>query len=464
MSEQQKTIKEAFTFTGKGLHTGLETTLTVKPAPVDFGRKFCRIDLDDKPIIPALAENVVDTSRSTVVGLKDVKVSTIEHLMSALYAMGIDNALIEVTGPEVPILNGSSKPYIDEIKRVGIEEQDAPKNYFVVKEKMSYKDPETGVEIVAYPDDEFSIDVKVGYNSPFLKNQYATFASSGDYEKEVSPARTFCFFREIEFLAKNNLIKGGDIDNAIVIVDHDVNQEEIDRIADLFNHHDIKVDKKGILNNVELNFDNEPARHKLLDLIGDLALCGQQIKGRIIATHPGHKANTEFSKLIRQIIKKNKGKILPPADVDIYSTPVVDSEGIKKRLPHRYPMLLVDKILKLTETQVVGVKNVTANEEFFNGHFPRQAVMPGVLQIEAMAQCGGILVLGTVPDPENYLTYFLTIDKVKFRDQVKPGDILLFNLELITPIRRGIANMRAQAFVGDKLVAEGELMAQIIKK
>lgn len=463
MSELQKTLKDSFSVKGKGLHTGIETILTIKPAPADFGYKFCRVDLENKPIIPALAEYVVDTSRSTVLGINDAKVSTIEHALSALYALGIDNALLEINGPELPILNGSAKPYIDEIKKVGIVEQDIEKNYFLIKEKYTYTDTNKGIEIIAYPDDNFTLDVKIGYNSPYLNNQYASFSITDDYEKEISPARTFCFFREIEFLAKNNLIKGGDIDNAIVIVDHNVTQEEISRIANLFGHHDIKVEKQGVLNNIELNFENEPARHKLLDLIGDLALIGQPIKGRIIATHPGHKANSEFAGIIRQVIKKQKGKVNAP-EIDIYATPVADSEEIKRRLPHRYPFLLVDKILKLTENQVIGVKNVTVNEEFFLGHFPREAVMPGVLQIEAMAQCGGILVLDTVPDPENYLTYFMSIDKIKFRRRVVPGDILVFKLDLIAPIRRGIAHMKGQAFVGDTLVCEGELMAQIVKK
>lgn len=462
MSDKQKTLKESFSISGKGLHTGIEVTLTVKPAPADHGYKFCRVDIENSPVIPALAENVVDTSRSTVIGVKDVKVSTVEHVLAALFGLGIDNALLEVNGPEVPILNGSAKPYIDEINKVGIEELDADKNYFVIKDKYHYVDEENGIEITSYPDDKFTLDVRIGYDSPILNNQYADFDFSQSFETEIAPARTFCFFREIELLAKNNLIKGGDIDNAIVIVDHDVTQGEIDRIGDLFDRHDIKVEK-GVLNNVEMNFDNEPARHKLLDLMGDLALCGQPLKGRIIATHPGHKANSEFAKQIRQTIKKMKGKVVAP-EIDLYAEPVADTEEIKRRLPHRYPFLLIDKVLKLTETQVIGIKNVTANEEYFLGHFPRESVMPGVLQVEAMAQCGGILVLDTVPDPENYLTYFMSIDKIKFRRKVVPGDIIVFKLDLLAPIRRGIAHMKAQAFVGETLVSEGELMAQIAKK
>jgi UDP-3-O-[3-hydroxymyristoyl] N-acetylglucosamine deacetylase / 3-hydroxyacyl-[acyl-carrier-protein] dehydratase len=463
MSDKQKTIKNSFSIKGKGLHTGEEVTLTVKPAEADFGYKFCRIDLEGQPIIPALAENVVDTSRSTVIGIKDAKVSTVEHVLSVFYALGIDNVLFEIDGPEVPILNGSAKTFLDEIEKVGIEELEAEKTYFVIKEKFTYSDVERGIEIVSYPEDSLYLDVKIGYDSPVLNNQYATFNINDDFGKEIAPARTFCFFREIEYLAKNNLIKGGDIDNAIVIVDHNVSQDEIDRISNLFDRHDVRVDKQGILNNIELNFENEPARHKLLDLMGDLALCGQPIKGRIIATHPGHKANTEFAKEIRQVIKQNRKKILPP-DIDIFGKPVADIEEIRRRLPHRYPFLLIDKILKLTETQVIGIKNVTANEEYFLGHFPKESVMPGVLQIEAMAQCGGILVLDTVPDPENYLTFFLTIDKIKFRQKVVPGDTILFKLDLLAPIRRGIAHMKAQAFVGENLVSEGELMAQIAKK
>lgn len=462
MSDKQKTLKQEVSFSGKGLHTGQEVNLTVKPAPEDYGYKFVRVDLEEAPVIPAVAENVIDTSRGTVISSKEVRVSTIEHVLAALYALGVDNALLEVDGPEVPILDGSSKPFVKAFIAAGFKEQEKERLYFDVTEKISYINEDRGINITVYPDETLNFDVKIGYDSPFLKNQYATLDKISDFAKDVSSCRTFCFFREIEFLAQENLIKGGDLDNAIVIVDHDVTQDEIDRISKLFNHPNVKVEKQGVLNNLELKYDNEPARHKLLDLIGDLALCGAPVRGRVTAEHPGHYANVEFAKILRAMVKKERGRPQPPK-IDLYAKPVVDIEGIKQRLPHRYPFQLIDKIMKLTGNEVVGVKNVTSNEPFFQGHFPEESIMPGVLQLEAVGQCGGVLALSTVPDPEKYSTYFMAMDKIKYRRKVVPGDILVFRARLLSPIRRGIVHMRAEAFVGEELAMEGELMAQIIK-
>ena len=461
MAEKQKTLLKEVVFSGKGLHTGKITNAKVLPAEIGTGIKFKRVDLEGCPEIPALADYVVDTSRGTVIGVKDATISTIEHLLASLRALEIDNVMIEIDGPEIPILNGSAKPFYDGIVAAGIQEQEADKEYYEITTPIIYTEPERGVEIIAYPCDTFKLDVKISYDSPLLKNQFASLQSITEFDKEIASCRTFCFFREIEFLAKNNLIKGGDIDNAIVIVDQKVTQTEVDRIATLFNKKDIKIEKEGFLNNIELSFDNEPARHKLLDVIGDLMLVGMPIKGHIIATIPGHKANTEFAKIIRKDIKGKRGPQAPK--IDIFGTPVVDINGIKKMLPHRYPFQLVDKIMILTDNEVVGIKNVTNNEPFFQGHFPEEPVMPGVLHLEAMAQCGGVLALKNVDDPEFYSTYFLGMDKIKFRRKVVPGDILVFRLKLISPIRRGIVHMECQAFVGEQLATEGELMAQIVK-
>ena len=461
MAEKQRTLVKEVIFSGKGLHTGKQTITKVLPAEVGYGIKFKRVDLENNPEIPALADYVVDTSRGTVIGVKDTTVSTIEHLLAALRALNIDNAIIEIDGPEVPILNGSSKPFYDALEAAGSVEQEGEREYFEITQKIEYLEPERGVEIIGYPCDTFKLDVKISYDSSILKNQFATLSDIESFGTEIAACRTFCFFREIEFLAKNNLIKGGDIDNAIVIVDTKVTQEEVDRIATLFNKKDVKIEKEGLLNNIELSFENEPARHKLLDLIGDLSLVGMPIKGHIIATIPGHKANTEFAKIIRKTIKSKRGPQAPK--IDLYGAPLYDINGIKKMLPHRYPFQLLDKIMYITENEVVGVKNVTNNEPFFQGHFPEEPVMPGVLHLEAMAQCGGMLALSTVENPELYSTYFLGMDKIKFRRKVIPGDVLVFRLKLISPIRRGIVHMECQAFVGEQLATEGELMAQIIK-
>lgn len=463
MIEKQRTIKNPVSFKGKGLHSGKEVNITIKPADVNIGYKFIRTDLEGQPSILAVAENVVDTSRGTVIANKDVRVSTIEHLLASLSALQIDNVEIEIDGSEVPILDGSARYYIGALNEAGFQEQSEDRHYFEVTEKIVYKDATSGSEIVIYPDETTSFDVRINYDSPFLRNQYASLHAMSEFASEIAPCRTFCFFREIEQLAKMNLIKGGDLDNAIVIVDHQVTHEEINRIANLFGKPEIKIEKQGVLNNIDLRFDNEPARHKLLDLIGDLALLGLPLKGRVIATMPGHRVNTDFAKSLRPQIKRDRNKVHAPK-FDLFATPKFDIEAIKGLLPHRYPFLLVDKIMSINENEVVGIKNVTFNEAQFLGHFPKEAVMPGVLQIEALAQCGGILVLHSVPDPENYSTYFVSIDKIKFRRMVKPGDILTLQLTLLSPIRRGIAHMRAMAFVGDQLATEGEMMAQVIKK
>ncbi len=462
MAEKQRTLKAPFTVRGKGLHTGVEVEMTFKPAAENTGYNFQRIDLENKPIIHAIVDNVVDTSRSTVLGVGNVRIGTVEHALSALCGLSVDNVLIEINAAETPILDGSASLYVKKIKEVGTIEQNAERKYFVVKNNISYTDEENEIELMTFPAEEFSLDVMIDYGSKILGNQYASLSSKADYETEIAPCRTFVFLRELEILHKNNLIKGGDLNNAIVIVDRKVTQEELDRLADLFNKPRMRVKSQGVLNNLELHFNNEPARHKLLDLLGDIALVGMPIKGKILATRPGHTANFEFSKKIRQIIKKKASKNYPPT-YDINKPALYDVNDIMSMLPHRQPFLLVDKILEMSETEVIGLKNVTMNEPFFVGHFPGEPIMPGVLIVEAMAQVGGILVMQTVDDPQNYLTYFMKIDKVKFRKQVVPGDTLIFRMEFIAPIRRGIANMRAYAFVGDQVAAEGELMAQITK-
>jgi UDP-3-O-[3-hydroxymyristoyl] N-acetylglucosamine deacetylase/3-hydroxyacyl-[acyl-carrier-protein] dehydratase len=462
MADKQKTIAKPVSLKGKGLHTGLMVEITLKPAPVGQGYVFMRTDLEGNPTIRALAENVTETSRGTTLEENGAKVSTIEHCLAACAGMELDNVLIEITGPEAPILDGSSSFYVKAISEAGITEQDADKEYFTPSEKIEYYDEKKGIHIIAYPDEQLSINVLIDYNSKVLGNQYATLDDLKKFKDEIAPCRTFVFLHELEFLAKNNLIKGGDLDNAIVIMDRQVNQEELDRLAVLFNKPKIKVKPEGVLNNIDLHFPNEPARHKLLDMVGDISLIGMPFKGKIIATRPGHHSNTEFARILRQMAKKDKSKRnLPRYNPNV--EPAIDIQGIKSRLPHRPPFLLVDKIIHLDEKVVTGIKNVTMNEPFFVGHFPDEAVMPGVLIVEAMAQVGGILVLNSVPDPENYLTYFMKIDKVKFKKKVVPGDTLIIRMTLLEPIRRGIALMYAEAYVGDTLVTEGELMAQIVK-
>lgn len=457
---KQTTLKEAFTLRGKGLHTGADIEATFCPAPDKHGYKFQRIDLEGEPIIDAVAENVVGTERGTVLKRGDVKVSTVEHALAALYAAGVDNCLIRINAPEVPILDGSAKPFADEIARVGLVEQKADKSFFVVKHRIEVADEATGSKIIVVPDDKLSVEVKIGYDSPVLFNQYASMEEIGKFNDEISGARTFVFLREIEPLLKNNLIKGGDLDNAIVIYDSPMSQETLDHIADLMHAEHRTVSSFGYINDKPLQWNNEPARHKIIDVLGDLALIGRPLLGKVIATKPGHTINTRLAKDIRNTIRHNDVQA-PVYNLDL--PPIFDNMRIRQLLPHRYPMLLVDKVIEKSDNYIVGVKNVTTNEPFFTGHFPQEPVMPGVLMVEAMAQTGGLLVLSIVDEPERYSTYFMKIDNVKFRQKVVPGDTLIFHVSFMTELRRGCAVMKGLAFVGEKLVCECEFMAQIIK-
>lgn len=462
MPEKQCTIIHAVSVEGTGLHTGQHGTLTFRPAPDNHGVQFRRIDLPEKPLIPALVEYVVDTARGTTLAHKGARVYTIEHVLSALTGMGIDNVLIDLDMEEIPIRDGSARYFAEALEKAGKEEQKADRQYLIIDREISIKDESKGFELKIVPYDGYKVDVKIDYNTEVLNVQYATMDSLDDFVREIAPCRTFVFLHELEFLLKNNLIKGGDLSNAIVFVNQKVSQEQLDYLAELFHKPKVKVKDEGILNNLDLHFDNEPARHKLLDVVGDLSLLGKRIKGHVTAYRPGHLANTEFAKLIKQQIKPASMIKLPP--FDIYKEPAYDVMQIQRILPHRPPFLLVDKILEISEDHIIGLKNVTMNEHFFVGHFPQEPVMPGVLQIEAMAQTGGIFVLHSVPDPENYITYFLKIEDARFRHKVVPGDTIIFSLELTAPIRRGICNMRGVAYVGDKVVTEGRLMAQITRK
>ena len=457
---KQKTLKGSFSLCGKGLHTGLNLTVTFNPAPENHGYKIQRIDLEDQPIIDAIAEKVIDTTRGTVLAVGEARVSTIEHGLSALYALGIDNCLIQVNGPEFPILDGSAMPYMEKIKQVGSVEQNTPKDYYIIRHKIEVKDEKTGSCVTILPDEEFSITAMCSFDSKFINSQFATLDNIDNYEKEIAPARTFVFVRDILPLLDANLIKGGDLDNAVVIYERQVPQEQLDKLADLLKVPHIDADKIGYIQNKPLMWENECTRHKLLDIIGDVALIGKPLKGRIVATRPGHTINNKFARLIRKEIRKHEiqAPIYDPND-----EPIMDNNKIRELLPHRYPMQLIDKIIAMGANSIVGVKNVTSNEPFFTGHFPTEPVMPGVLQIEAMAQCGGLLVLNQVEEPERWSTYFLSIDDVKFRQKVVPGDTLLFKVELLRPVRHGISSMKGYMFVGDKVVSEATFTASIIK-
>ena len=451
---KQRTLKGSFSLYGKGLHTGLSLTVTFNPAPENTGYKIQRIDLEDQPIIDAIAEKVVDTQRGTVLA------STVEHGMAALYALGIDNCLIQVNGPEFPILDGSAAMYVEKIQEIGIVEQNAEKDYYIIRHKLEVKDEETGSTITILPDDQFSITAMCSFQSKFINSQFATLDNIETFPTEIAPARTFVFVRDIVPLLDANLIKGGDLDNAIVIYEREVTQEQLDHLADVLKVPHMDATKVGYIQHKPLMWENECTRHKLLDIIGDMALIGKPIKGRIVATRPGHTINNKFARLMRKEIRKHE------VQAPIYNPnekPVMDNIRIRQLLPHRYPMQLVDKIISMGPTSIVGIKNVTANEPFFQGHFPEEPVMPGVLQIEAMAQCGGLLVLNQLEEPERWSTYFMKIDEVKFRQKVIPGDTLLFRVELLHPVRHGISSMKGYMFVGDQVVSEASFTAQIVK-
>jgi UDP-3-O-[3-hydroxymyristoyl] N-acetylglucosamine deacetylase/3-hydroxyacyl-[acyl-carrier-protein] dehydratase len=460
--DKQHTLSNSISISGTGLHTGILVDMTLQPANPGFGIQFQRIDLPNQPLIKADCDLVTDTSRGTTLQVGDAKVSTVEHILAALVGLGVDNLLIELNGPEIPIMDGSSAPFIEAIEKVGVLEQDAAKAWYSIDENIFHYDEDKRVEMVAMPALDYQITALIDFNSPVLGTQHAALKTIKDFKSEISPCRTFCFLHELETLLEHDLIKGGDINNAIVVVDKPVTKEEMNRLAKVFKRDKIEVKSEGYLNNLELRFPNEPARHKLLDVVGDLALIGYPIKARIIANRPGHSSNVEFAKKIKQYIKKNKNI----KDVPVYdpsATPVYTLEQIEKTLPHRHPFLLVDKIIELTDTSIVGVKNVTFNEWFFPGHFPGNPVMPGVLQIEALAQTGGILCINAMPKG-NYDTYFLKINNCKFKQMVKPGDTMLLKLELMAPIRRGICEMRGTVYVNGKVATESELVAQVVKR
>ena len=457
---KQKTLKGSFSLFGKGLHTGLSLTVTFNPAPENTGYKIQRIDLEGEPIIDAVAENVVDTRRGTVLGKGDVRVSTVEHGLAALYALGIDNCLIQVNGPEFPILDGSADMYVKKITEIGLEEQNAPKDFYIIRHKIEIKDDETGSCVTILPDEEFSITAMCSFESKFINSQFATLDKIESFAEDIAPARTFVFVRDIMPLLEANLIKGGDLDNAIVIYEREVTQEKLDHLADVLKVPHMDATKIGYIQHKPLMWENECTRHKLLDIIGDMALIGRPIKGRIIATRPGHTINNKFARLLRKEIRKHE---VQAPFYDPNEAPIMDVNRIRELLPHRYPMQLVDKVISIGPTSIVGVKNITSNEPFFQGHFPQEPVMPGVLQIEAMAQCGGLLVLNTVEEPERWSTYFMKITDVKFRQKVVPGDTLIFKVDLLAPVRHGVSSMKGYMFVGDAIVSEATFTAQIVK-
>jgi UDP-3-O-[3-hydroxymyristoyl] N-acetylglucosamine deacetylase/3-hydroxyacyl-[acyl-carrier-protein] dehydratase len=462
MAEKQCTLKESVTLIGVGLHTGEKVKLEICPAPDNHGYKFQRIDLEGQPTIKADADLVVATDRGTTLEQNGARVYTTEHVLAALYGMQVDNALIKIDAPEIPIMDGSSWPFVQAIESAGIVEQEATRNYLELTENIPWEDTEKGIEFLAVPDTNYRLTVMVDYNSPVLGTQHATIYTIGEFKESVSKCRTFVFLRELEFLAKNNLIKGGDLDNAIVLVEREVSKEELDRLAKLLGKEELKiqVDGIGVLNSSKLQFENEPARHKLLDIVGDLALVGRPIKAHILAARPGHSGNVRFAKVLKEYAKQQEknGKTF-----DLTKDPLYNINDIEKLLPHRYPFLLVDKIMEINEESIIGVKNVTMNEPIFTGHFPGNPVFPGVLQIEAMAQTGGIFALSKVEDPHLYSTYFMKIDNVKFKQKVLPGDTLVFELSLLSPIRRGLVNMGGKAYVNGKVVMEADMLAQIIK-
>ncbi len=462
MNTKQHTIKKSVSISGVGLHTGVKATMTFIPAAIGHGIRFQRIDISGQPIVEADVDNVVDISRGTTIEKSGARINTVEHTLAALVGLEIDNVLIQLDGPEPPIMDGSSKMFVEVLQSAGMEEQNALRDFYEVPESIFYKDPSRDVEIAALPLNDYRVAVMIDYNSPVLGSQYATLTDITQFPKEIASCRTFCFLHELEMLHQNNLIKGGDLNNAIVIVDRVIQEEELDHLAKIFNKSKVEVKKEGILNNVELRYKNEPARHKLLDLVGDLALAGRPIKAQILAARPGHAANVAFAKKLKKAMQNSNKTGIPLYDPK--QPPVLDINQIYSVLPHRYPFKLVDKIFYLDDKRVGGVKNVSINEPFFQGHFPGNPVMPGVLQIEAMAQTGGILVLNTVPDPTNYWTYFLAIENCRFRKMVLPGDTLIFKCELTTPIKRGIIKMHGEAFVNDQLVCEADLTASIVRK
>lgn len=463
MNVKQRTIKAPVSVSGTGLHTGQSVTMTFNPAEEDHGYKFRRVDLPGSPIIDADVDNVTDTSRGTTITQNGASVSTIEHVLAALVGLEVDNVLIDMDGPETPIMDGSSIQFIDALTAIGFAEQDADREYYHIPYNIHYTEPDRRVEMVAMPlDDDYRFTCMVDYNSHVLGSQHASISTITEFVKEIASCRTFCFLHELEMLLQHDLIKGGDLNNAIVVVDKEVDDAELAHLAKIFNRKDIKVAPQGILNNIELRHQNEPARHKLLDMIGDLALVGTPLKGHIMAARPGHAANVAFAKKIKALIKKDKGKRKYKA-YDPNAKPLLDTVDIMNILPHRQPFLMIDKIMELSKTHVIGIKNVTMNEDLFRGHFPDQPIFPGVLQIEGMVQTGGILVLKTVPDPENYLTLFLKIENARFKSKVVPGDTIIYYCDLTSPIRRGIAQMKGVGMVGDRIVVEAELMAQIVK-